>query len=249
MIRPAIDATIASLCRALQSARIDLPQLHTVLLVGGSSRIPMVAHLVSAELGRPTSVDAHPKHAVALGAAAVGADTARAATAAAPVRLTPPPGDKARAAEASAPMPRNAGAFTLRPPRARAARRLPPRHHPARPRPRHPRRARLRPRARRRPPPRNRPDHAAHYCCEGQKESGHTAQPRLHFAGSIDGGSGKEGGTSPPLKCVAEIIRDAGDADGAETLQEFGLDIDGTFRVTGPPGGPTHVEAVIACAR
>jgi hypothetical protein len=25
--------------------------------------------------------------------------------------------------------------------------------------------------------------------------------------------------------------------------------IDGTFRVTSPPGGPTHVEAVIPCAR
>jgi molecular chaperone DnaK len=73
MTRPAIGATIASLRRALQSAQVDPAQLHTVLLVGGSSRIPMVAHLVSAELGCPTSVDAHPKHAIALGAAAVGA--------------------------------------------------------------------------------------------------------------------------------------------------------------------------------
>jgi molecular chaperone DnaK len=109
MIRPAINATIASLRRALQSARIDPPQLHTVLLVGGSSRIPMVAHLVSAELGRPTSVDTHPKHAIALGAAAESADTAvggAAATAeAVPVRLTPPPAAKAGPAEASAPVP------------------------------------------------------------------------------------------------------------------------------------------------
>jgi hypothetical protein len=85
MIRPAIGATIASLRRALQSAQIDPAQLHTVLLVGGSSRIPMVAHLVSAELGCPTSVDAHPKHAVALGAAAVGAATTGAGAA-----ITPP---------------------------------------------------------------------------------------------------------------------------------------------------------------
>ena len=109
MIRPAIGATIASLRRALQSARIDPAQLHTVLLVGGSSRIPMVAHLVSAELGRPTSVDTHPKHAIALGAAAVGADTTRvgAAATAAPAlgRLTPPPADKAGLAEASALVP------------------------------------------------------------------------------------------------------------------------------------------------
>ncbi len=87
MIRPAIGATIASLRRALQSAQIDPAQLHTVLLVGGSSRIPMVAHLVSAELGCPTSVDAHPKHAVALGAAAVGATK----TGPGPVAGPPPP--------------------------------------------------------------------------------------------------------------------------------------------------------------
>jgi len=109
MIRPAIDATIASLRRALESARIDLPQLHTVLLVGGSSRIPMVAHLVSAELGRPTSVDTHPKHAIALGAAAVGASTAGvgAAVTAAPASglLTPPPAGKAGLAKTAALVP------------------------------------------------------------------------------------------------------------------------------------------------
>jgi hypothetical protein len=41
-----------------------------VLLVGGSSRIPLVSKMVTAELKRPTSVDTHPKHAIALGAAA-----------------------------------------------------------------------------------------------------------------------------------------------------------------------------------
>jgi molecular chaperone DnaK len=116
MIRPAIDVTIASLRRALQSAQIDPSQLHTVLLVGGSSRIPMVAHLVSAELGRPTSVDTHPKHAIALGAAAVGADTALAAAVAAPGGLTAPladeagPVEAAGPAEAAAPEPRTAAA-------------------------------------------------------------------------------------------------------------------------------------------
>ena len=122
MIRPAIDVTIASLRRALQSAQIDPSQLHTVLLVGGSSRIPMVAHLVSAELGRPTSVDTHPKHAIALGAAAVGADTAAATAAAAPGRVTTPladeagpveaagPAEAAEPAEAAAPEPRTAAA-------------------------------------------------------------------------------------------------------------------------------------------
>ena len=115
MIRPAIDATIASMRRALQSARVDLPQLHTVLLVGGSSRIPMVAHLVSAELGRPTSVDTHPKHAVALGAAAVGAGTAGPGTAPAPGGRTSPPASEPEPVETATlalPLAANAGALT-----------------------------------------------------------------------------------------------------------------------------------------
>ncbi|GAA4925202.1 Hsp70 protein [Actinomycetospora succinea] len=69
MVRPSIAATIASLRRALDSARVQPEQLTTVLLVGGSSRIPLVSQMVSAELGRPTAVDAHPKHAIVLGAA------------------------------------------------------------------------------------------------------------------------------------------------------------------------------------
>lgn len=70
MIRPSVAATVDSMRRALRSAGVTPAELHTVLLVGGSSRIPAVARTVSAELGRPTSVDAHPKHAIALGAAA-----------------------------------------------------------------------------------------------------------------------------------------------------------------------------------
>jgi hypothetical protein len=40
--------------------------------VGGSSRMPLVAQLVSAELGRPVVVDDDPQAAIALGAAASG---------------------------------------------------------------------------------------------------------------------------------------------------------------------------------
>jgi hypothetical protein len=43
--------------------------LDAVLLVGGSSRIPLIAQLVSAELGRPVAVDADPKTTTATGAA------------------------------------------------------------------------------------------------------------------------------------------------------------------------------------
>ncbi len=69
MVRPALHDSIEALKRALRSANVTADQLHAVLLVGGSSRMPIVAQLVGAELGRPVAVDAHPKHAVPLGAA------------------------------------------------------------------------------------------------------------------------------------------------------------------------------------
>ncbi len=69
MVRPALHDTIEALRRALRSAGVTPDQLHSVLLVGGSSRMPIVAQMVGSELGRPVAVDAHPKHAIALGAA------------------------------------------------------------------------------------------------------------------------------------------------------------------------------------
>ena len=69
MIRPSLVDSIEALRRALRSASVDPENVDAVLLVGGSSRIPLVAQLVSAEIGRPVAVDAHPKHAIALGAA------------------------------------------------------------------------------------------------------------------------------------------------------------------------------------
>ena len=69
MIRAPLSETIGALRRALQSAAVDEHDVKAVLLVGGSSRIPLVGQLVAAELGRPVAVDAHPKHTIALGAA------------------------------------------------------------------------------------------------------------------------------------------------------------------------------------
>lgn len=69
MIRPALEETIVALRRAVSSAGLTPPDLTAVLLVGGSSRIPLVSQLVSDELGRPVAVDADPKTAIAMGAA------------------------------------------------------------------------------------------------------------------------------------------------------------------------------------
>jgi actin-like ATPase involved in cell morphogenesis/sugar lactone lactonase YvrE len=71
MIRPALDDSIAALRRAIASAGVEAGGIDRVLLVGGSSRIPLVAQVVTSAFGRPVALDAHPKHAVALGAALV----------------------------------------------------------------------------------------------------------------------------------------------------------------------------------
>ena len=76
LIRAPIESTIGTLLRTLQSAQVEPSDLSAVLLVGGSSRIPLVARMVSAELGRRTVVDTHPKYAVALGAATLAAEAA-----------------------------------------------------------------------------------------------------------------------------------------------------------------------------
>ena len=69
MVRPAIGETVSAMRRALDSAGVASAELHAIVLVGGSSRIPLVAEELSAAFGRPLAVDNHPKHDVALGAA------------------------------------------------------------------------------------------------------------------------------------------------------------------------------------
>ncbi|MGH9245384.1 MAG: Hsp70 family protein [Acidimicrobiales bacterium] len=81
MVRPVINETIIALRRAVHSAGVAPDHVQSVLLVGGSSRIPLVAQMVSAELGRPLAVDAHPKHAIAQGAAVAAAQLAGEGTA------------------------------------------------------------------------------------------------------------------------------------------------------------------------
>ena len=92
MIRPALSDSVGALRRALSSAGVDPENVTVVLLVGGSSRIPLVAQLVGSEVGRPVAVDAHPKHAIALGAALAPHPNDSADTAAStPAAVVPPP--------------------------------------------------------------------------------------------------------------------------------------------------------------
>ena len=71
MIGPAIEETVVALRRAVASAGVRDDEVSAVLLVGGSSRIPLVGQLVGARLGRPIAVDARPKDAICSGAARV----------------------------------------------------------------------------------------------------------------------------------------------------------------------------------
>jgi hypothetical protein len=69
MIRPRIRETIQALERAAKSAGLGFEGIDRILLVGGSSRIPLVAEMVRDATQRPVALDAHPKHTMALGAA------------------------------------------------------------------------------------------------------------------------------------------------------------------------------------
>jgi YVTN family beta-propeller protein len=69
MIRTPIETTIMTLIRTLQSAQVEPSELAAIVLVGGSSRIPLVSKMISDALARPIVLDEAPEHAVALGAA------------------------------------------------------------------------------------------------------------------------------------------------------------------------------------
>ncbi|MEX5720917.1 Hsp70 family protein [Geodermatophilus maliterrae] len=97
LIRVPVESTLRALRRALQSAGVAPGELSSVLLVGGSSQIPLIAEMVSREFGCPAVLDAHPKHAVALGAAILG--RSRAETGA--TRLTGMPGPRPQEALAA----------------------------------------------------------------------------------------------------------------------------------------------------
>jgi len=69
MVRQRVDETIDMLLRVVHNAGVQPQDVGRVLLVGGSSRIPLVGELVRRAMACPVVMDAHPKFAVALGAA------------------------------------------------------------------------------------------------------------------------------------------------------------------------------------
>ena len=73
MIRPRLEDTLDVLRRTVAGAGIGYADLSRVVLVGGSSRIPLVADMVRTETGRTVVLEAEPKLAIARGAAQIGA--------------------------------------------------------------------------------------------------------------------------------------------------------------------------------
>ena len=84
MVRPRIAQTVTALERTVASAGLTMDGVSRILLVGGTSRMPVVSEMIRAATGRPVGLDTHPKLAIATGAALAGASSVD-APAAAPV--------------------------------------------------------------------------------------------------------------------------------------------------------------------
>jgi molecular chaperone HscA len=69
LIRPLVARTIAACQQALTDAKLGDQKLDAVLLVGGSTRVPLVVEAVSELFGQPANNSLNPDEVVALGAA------------------------------------------------------------------------------------------------------------------------------------------------------------------------------------
>ncbi len=68
LIRPLVERTRAHCLRALSDAGVKPEELDAVILVGGSTRIPLVRRYVAEIFGREPDISQNPDEAVALGA-------------------------------------------------------------------------------------------------------------------------------------------------------------------------------------
>ncbi|HET6573483.1 MAG TPA: Hsp70 family protein [Fimbriiglobus sp.] len=68
LIRPLIDRTMECVQMALDDARLTASRIERVVLVGGSTRTPLIGQLLEERLGQPAHREVHPDLCVALGA-------------------------------------------------------------------------------------------------------------------------------------------------------------------------------------
>ena len=68
LIRPLVESTLDSASKALQDAGKKPGALDAILLVGGSTRTPLISHLLTERTGLEPRQEVHPDLCVALGA-------------------------------------------------------------------------------------------------------------------------------------------------------------------------------------
>ncbi|HEV2960686.1 MAG TPA: Hsp70 family protein [Candidatus Angelobacter sp.] len=68
MIQPLVESTLDSVSKALEDARKTSADISTILMVGGSTRTPLVARMLQERTGLEPRQDVHPDLCVALGA-------------------------------------------------------------------------------------------------------------------------------------------------------------------------------------
>jgi len=69
LIQPLIDKTLACCATAVKDANISINEIDTIVMVGGSTRVPLVNKSVSDFFGKPVNNSVNPDEVVALGAA------------------------------------------------------------------------------------------------------------------------------------------------------------------------------------
>ncbi|HEV6967793.1 MULTISPECIES: Fe-S protein assembly chaperone HscA [Roseateles] len=69
LARPLVDKTLSAVRRVLRDARVKPADVQGAVMVGGSTRMPLVRHLVSELFGREVLTNLNPDEVVALGAA------------------------------------------------------------------------------------------------------------------------------------------------------------------------------------
>lgn len=89
LIQPLIDRTMDSVQKALNDAKLSASQIDRVVLVGGSTRTPVIGELLENLLGRPPRRDINPDLCVAMGAAVQGAMIAGSTVGSVLVDITP----------------------------------------------------------------------------------------------------------------------------------------------------------------
>ena len=72
LIRDLIESTLKPVRNAMKDAKITNKDIDKVILVGGSTRIPMVVDLIKKELGKEPSREVNPDEVVSMGAAIQG---------------------------------------------------------------------------------------------------------------------------------------------------------------------------------